>query len=646
MCDYPEHVPPERWASYARQQKALGLHFVRLAEFAWSRLEPSPGQYDWAWLDQAIETSVQAGLKVVLCTPTAAPPAWLVEQHPDILPVGRDGQVKGFGSRRHYDFSSPVFREHSRRITRAMAERYGQHPALIGWQTDNEFGWGDTAQSYSAAAHRAFQDWLQRKYGTLAALNDAWGNVFWSMEYSAWAQVPLPGQAVAEENPAHRLDFMRFSSAQVGAFQREQVEILREHSPGRFVTHNYMGFFSAFDHYAVSDGLDFASWDSYPTGTLEALKEWHLAEPGLALQFARTGHPDVTAFNHDLYRGICPSRTFWIMEQQCGQVNWAPTNPLPAQGAVRLWTEQAWAHGTQGVSYFRWRAATMGQEVMHSGLLRHNETPDRGYAEVQALKAADYPDEPIRNRVALLHDYESLWVYNMQPHAKSLNYWAQTFLYYRALRALGVDVDIIHPDQNLDSYDVIVAPALTVMTPERARHLEQAASHARLVFGPRTAFRTASACTPETGQFGPLTPLMGAGLLNYDSLPAGLTQNVTYQGKTFNATLWAESYELIGDKTQALGDYLGGPQDAQVAVSRHGNVTVIGAHSAELVSAVLEDTLTEAGLTTSRLPEGVRISRRGQQQLIQNWNDHEVWWKGQRLPPISTQEHQQVKENA
>lgn len=268
VCDYPEHVPPERWASYAQQQKALGLRFVRLAEFAWSRMEPRSGQYDWDWLDQAINVSVQAGLEIVLCTPTAAPPAWLVEQHPEILPVGRNGQVRGFGSRRHFDMCSPVFREYSRRITRAMAERYGQHPALIGWQTDNELGWGDTTQSYTPAARQAFQAWLRQRYGTLDTLNDAWGNVFWSMEYSAWSQIPLPGQAVAEENPAHRLDFLRFSSAQVAEFQREQLDILRECSLGRFVTHNYMGLHSGFDHYAVSKGLDFASWDSYPTGVL------------------------------------------------------------------------------------------------------------------------------------------------------------------------------------------------------------------------------------------------------------------------------------------------------------------------------------------------------------------------------------------
>ncbi|GGM22258.1 beta-galactosidase [Deinococcus aerophilus] len=644
VCDYPEQVPADRWAGYAAAQKALGLRFVRLAEFAWSRLEPRRGEYDWAWLDQAIATSTAAGLKVVLCTPTAAPPAWLIAQHPEILPTGRDGHVKTFGSRRHADFSSSVFREHSRRITRAMAERYGQMEAVVGWQTDNEFGWGDTAQSYSPAALAAFRGWLERRYGTLDALNEAWGNVFWSMEYTDWEQLPLPNRAVAEVNPAHTLDFLRFSSDQVAEFQEEQVAILRELSPGRFVTHNYMGFFGAFDHYRVSGCLDFASWDSYPTGTLQAIHEWKLTGPELAHDFARTGHPDVTAFNHDLYRGMVRrtvtqeqgrSPGFWVMEQQCGQVNWAPSNPLPAAGAVELWTAQAWAHGADAVSYFRWRAATMGQEVLHSGLLRHNETPDRGFAEVAALDPGQYPLGEVSARVALLHDYESLWLYNMQPHTEGLNYWAQTFAYYRALRSLGVDVDIIHADADLSGYAVVVAPALTLITPERARHLETAAQHAKVVFGPRTAFRTASGRTPETGQFGELGELIGASLLNYDSLYAGMTQTVMGNGGAAHpAQHWAESYHTTG--AQTLYRYHVGPLGGESAMIRNGNVTVIGAHSTDLIAEVLQATLNETQLGPTRLPEGVRVSRRGGVTLLQNWNAHEVMWQGQTLPPVSS----------
>ncbi|MFC4455478.1 beta-galactosidase, partial [Deinococcus sonorensis] len=456
VCDYPEHVPQDRWAVYAQQQKALGLTYVRIAEFAWALMEPAEGQYDWAWLDQAIETIAAEGLQVVLCTPTATPPAWLIRQHPEILPVDREGRVREFGSRRHYDFASPVFRAHSRRITRAMAERYGQHPAVIGWQTDNEFGCHDTARSWGGASAAGFPAWLEQRYGTLERLNEAWGNVFWSMDYQEWNQIRPPTLTVTEINPSHLLDFYRYASNTVQSFQEEQLEVLRELSPGRWVTHNFMIFESGFDHYKVAAQLDFASWDNYPTGMLEFFSGWMPEET--KLHYARTGHPDLVSFQHDLYRGLL-KRPIWVMEQQCGQVNWAPYNPLPADGAVQLWTAQAWAHGADVVSYFRWRAATMAQEVMHSGLLRHDETPDRGYTEVQALSLDAFPLGDIPARVALLHDYESLWLYDVQRHAAGLSYWAQVMAYYSALRRLGQDVDILHPDSDLSGYAVIVAPA-------------------------------------------------------------------------------------------------------------------------------------------------------------------------------------------
>ncbi|KEF35706.1 beta-galactosidase [Deinococcus sp. RL] len=636
VCDYPEHVPPERWSAYARQQRELGLTFVRLAEFAWSRLEPRPGEYDWAWLDRALEVAAAEGLGVVLCTPTATPPAWLIRAHPEILPHDREGRVRDFGSRRHYDFASPVYREHSRRITRALAERYGRHPAVVGWQTDNEFACHGTGRSYGGASAEAFPGWLRQKYGTLEALNAAWGNVFWSMEYSDWAQIRPPVLTVTEPNPAHVLDYFRFASDLIRDFQAEQVAILREGSPGRFVTHNFMIFESGFDHYEVARELDFASWDNYPTGMLE-----FFAPPGtgenLKTRYARTGHPDLVAFNHDLYRGLVGGSggSFWVMEQQCGQVNWAPYNPLPADGAVQLWTAQAWAHGADGVSYFRWRAATMAQEVLHSGLLRHDETPDRGYIEVAGLDPHQFPLGEVRARVALLHDYESLWLYDEQRHSAALSYWAQTVAYYAALRSLGVDVDVTSAKADLSGYAVIVAPAITLVTAQMAQQWGAAlAGGAHLVCGPRTAFRTPSGATWEEGQFGPLTPLVGAQLQQYDSLRPGLTQAVS---GGYAAQLWAESYRLRG--ARATHTYEGGPLNGQPAVIRQGNAVVVGAHSPSLIRDVLRGVLDEAGVPHTELPEGVRLSRRAGVTLVQNWNPEPVIWQGRTLPPVSFEVH-------
>lgn len=641
VCDYPEHVPEDRWATYARQQKELGLSYVRIAEFAWSRIEPREGEYDWAWLDRAVETLHAAGLRVVLCTPTATPPAWLIRAHPEILPTDAEGRLREFGSRRHYDFASPVYREHSRRITRALAERYGQHSAVVGWQTDNEFACHGTGRSYGGASAAAFPEWLRQQYGTLEALNVAWGNVFWSMEYSDWAQVRPPILTVTEPNPAHVLDYFRFASQLVAEFQADQVAILRECSPGRFITHNFMIFESGFDHYQVARGLDFASWDSYPTGMLE-----FFAPPGtgeaLKTRYARSGHPDLIAFNHDLYRGLLrgaggvgragpgtPNGP-WVMEQQCGPVNWAPFNPLPAPGAVALWTAQAWAHGCDVVSYFRWRAATAAQEVMHSGLLRHDETPARGLAEVAGLDTAPLVLGEVPARVALLHDYQSLWLYDAQPHSAALSYWAQTVTYYSALRSLGVDVDVVSAREELSGYALIVAPTITLVTAEMAaRWTAAVGAGARLVCGPRTAFRTPGGGTWDEGQFGPLSDLVGARLLNYDSLRPGLTQEVS---GGHHAHGWAESYRLQG--AEATHSYLGGPLDGQPAVIQLGRMTVVGAHSETLVRAVLHAALETAGIPSADLPEGLRISRRAGRTLLQNWSDGPLSWQGRTLEPL------------
>ena len=282
VCYYPEQWDPSRWQEDAARMAALGIRLVRIGEFAWSRIEPEPGRFEWEWLDRAIATLASAGLQVVLGTPTACPPKWLVDSYPDILAVGADGHPRGFGSRRHYCFSNETYRRESSRIVTAVAGRYGHEPAVVAWQTDNEYGCHDTVLSYSAAALRGFRRWLQQRYGDIGALNAAWGTVFWSQEYRSFDAIELPVGTVTEANPAHRLDFWRYSSQQVATFNREQVEILRRLAPGRSILHNFMGFSTDFDHYALSPDLDVAGWDSYPLGFLE----WLDVDPAEKTRFA------------------------------------------------------------------------------------------------------------------------------------------------------------------------------------------------------------------------------------------------------------------------------------------------------------------------------------------------------------------------
>ncbi|PZP08158.1 MAG: beta-galactosidase, partial [Sphingomonas hengshuiensis] len=232
-CYYPEHWPEEWWADDATRMAEMGLSRVRIGEFAWSRIEPTPGRYDWDWLDRAIATLHAAGLGVILGTPTATPPKWLVDAMPDMLAIDADGRPRRFGSRRHYCFSHAGYRAECARIVAALAERYGNHPAVVAWQIDNEYGCHDTAISYSDAAAAGFRRWLAERYGTVEALNTAWGNVFWSMEYRTFAEIAPPHLTVTEANPAHRIDWRRFASDEVVSFNRVQVDIVRAASPER-----------------------------------------------------------------------------------------------------------------------------------------------------------------------------------------------------------------------------------------------------------------------------------------------------------------------------------------------------------------------------------------------------------------------------
>jgi beta-galactosidase len=627
VCFYPEQWPRERWAPYARQMRELGIRYVRIAEFAWSRIEPRRGEFAWAWLDAAIAVLAAEGLRVVLCTPTATPPAWLVRAHPEILPVDREGRTLGFGSRRHYEPASPVYRAESRRITTAIAERYGEHPAVVGWQTDNEFGDHETGRSWGEVSLRGFRDWLRDRYGDLDALNHAWGTVFWSQEYGDWEEVGLPHLLPADPNPSHLLDFYRYRSEVIAVFQEEQVAILRRLSPGRWVTHNFMRFEDQFDHYRVAAPLDFASWDSYPTGGVE----FSPLTPDEKTRWARTGQPDLISFSHDLYRGILgENRGLWVMEQQAGQINWAPYNPLPARGAVALWTAQGYAHGCDVISYFRWRAATVAQELMHSGILRHDESLDRGGEEIAALELGGRPNAPVSARVVLLHDYESLWLYDAQPHNADATYWRQMMLFYTALRELGVDVDVRHPDQDLTGYDLVVAPAIELMGAGRARHLARVAREALFLAGPRTAYRTATGRVHEDGQPGPLTDLLGGKLRNFDSMRPGMSCHAG--GHTVE--IWAESYTPRG--ADALVTYDDGPMAGEAAVTRHGNALALGAWSPALIREVIAALLAERGIPHALLPEGVRVAHRGDSAVWMNFNEAPATLPdGSLLGPVS-----------
>ncbi|WP_306417876.1 beta-galactosidase [Roseinatronobacter sp. S2] len=619
VCYYPEHWREDIWPDDARRMAAAGLTWVRIGEFAWSRLEPEPGVLEFDWLDRAIDILGQAGLKVVLGTPTATPPRWMLARHPDMLAVDAHGRPRNFGSRRHYCFNHQGYLGECKRIVTALAERYGKNPHVAAWQTDNEYGCHDTTLSYSGAAKAAFRDWLGQKYQSPQALNQAWGNIFWSMDYASFDEIDLPNLTVTEPNPAHVMDFRRFSSDQVVAFNRAQTDILRRHSAAP-IAHNYMGRVTEFDHFAVGADLDIASWDSYPIGFLSDRLE---ATPAHKAAFLRQGDPDFQAFHHDLYRAVGRGR-WWVMEQQPGPVNWAPYNPAPLPGMVRLWTWEAFAHGAEAVCYFRWRQAPFAQEQMHAGLLRPDSAPAPGLAEAAqvAQELRDMPDAACgKGDVALIFDYASAWAWDIQPQGADFDYFRLVFAWYRALRRLGLNVDILPADaDDLSDWKLVLAPGLFTLSDTLRAALPNCGG--TVVFGPRANAKTANFAIPVP--LPPALPGLDMRVARVESLPPGAGIALEGGGTFIH---WAE--EVEGAATVALRR-----ADGMAALVGTGPLRYLaGWPDDDTLRAILRHLCAGQGIETLDLPDALRTRQAGAQRFWFNHGTTPLSWNGRTIPP-------------
>jgi beta-galactosidase len=617
VCYYPEQWDRSKWPDDLTAMRELGLRYVRIGEFAWSRLEPAPGKYQMGWLQEVLDLAGERGLSVVLGTPTATPPKWLVDRMPDMLPIDQEGRPKKFGSRRHYCFSHSGYRAESARIVTKLAETFGQHPALAAWQTDNEYGCHGTILSYSDAARVGFRTWLEDKYEAIERLNQAWGNVFWSMEYESFDEIDLPNLTATEPNPAHVLDFHRFSSDQVKSFNREQVEIIRRLSPERTILHNFMGEFLGFNHFDVARDLDAASWDSYPLGalTLLDLPESHKRK------FLRSGDPDFPAFHHDLYR-TCGRGRWWVMEQQPGPVNWAPYNPSPYPGMVRLWTHEAFAHGAEVVSYFRWRQAPFAQEQMHSGINRPDGTPDAATAEIretakELAKASSRPNPQIEaSPVALIFDYEAAWTLATQPNRESFDYFTLALSFYRSARRLGLNVDVLPQTADFHAYKLLLVPSLPILRPELIASLKTFRGSA--LIGPRTGSKTSDFQIPSNLPPGPLQELFPMRVVRAESLPDFGPILLSWKGVNYQCQYWMEQIETpaIPWITSANGD--------AVALTHEAFTYLASVPEQSLLDAMVEDIVTRTDIPTIRLSDGLRTRVRGDLRYFFNYGPTKV----------------------
>ncbi len=631
VCYYPEHWDRTQWASDAEQMVKAGISVVRIGEFAWSRLEPQREAWEFEWLDEAIATLGNAGLKVILGTPTATPPKWLIDEHPEILAVDSYGRPRRFGSRRHYCFSSPAYAKETIRIVTRLAQRYGEINTVIAWQTDNEYGCHDTVRSYSPAATLAFRQWLNHRYGDIAALNAAWGTVFWSQEYQRFDQIDLPNLTVTEPNPSHVLDFYRFSSDQVIAYNRLQTDIVRKFSPGRDIYHNFMGHFTDFDHFALSRDIDVASWDSYPLGFL--VQENY--QRGDQETYLRQGHPDFAGFHHELYRACGlqngqRSARWAVMEQQPGPVNWAPSNPAPLKGMVRLWGHEVRGHGGEMVSYFRWRQAPFAQENLHAGLLRFDGASAQGLGEVHSLSdevsktaALDFTATPAR--VALVFDYDTQWMSQIKPQGEGWDYFRLAMRFFESARSLGLGVNIVPPGASLEGYDIVLVPSLI--------HLSEAAmdafksTKAQIVFGPRMG--TMSECMHMVSCA--WAPLMPIEVTRSESFPAWFSQEGEATSKLFSAedvyiTDWLDHVETQLVPLATVNGH--------GIIYQHANKWMIaGVPTDSFLKKIMHAVCGAALVPVTELPEGVRLHHgetKDGEQVLQAVNYSA---QSQTLPP-------------
>jgi beta-galactosidase len=485
---YPEQWPEERWLVDARLMAEAGIRVVRMAEFSWSTLEPRRGALDFGWLDRAVSLMAAHGIDVVLGTPTAAPPGWLIAEHPDILPVDREGRVFPFGHRRHYCPNNAAYHEESRRIVAALAERYGADERVVAWQIDNEFG----ERCYCPRCEVAFREWLKERYGSLYRLNASWGTAFWSHTYSSWdhirvppaGDVPLPeGFMRASPSPAHALDYFRFASDSFVRYQRLQFEEIRR-SSDLPITHNLRGFgFKELDYQKLAADLDFLAWDNYPL--LSARNGW--LEPAL---------------NCDAIRGL-KDVPFWVMEQQVGPLGWE-TIRTPRRGQMRLHTYQMVAHGAEVVSYFRWRSARFGIEQHWYGVLDHDGRPNRRLRElgelareleqVDGLLVETVPDA----QAAVVYDYDARFALELQPTNPALAHLDALRAHYGALKRQGVEVELRAPTADLSAYRLVAAPSLYVVDEDVAAALRAYVERGGLlVLGPRSGFKDRANAVPE-----------------------------------------------------------------------------------------------------------------------------------------------------
>ena len=607
---YPEQWPEAEWGADLARMRAAGMNMVRIGEFAWSSLEPAEGRYELDWMERAVAAAARHGMVTIIGTPTDTPPAWMTTKYPEILRVAEDGSRLQHGSRRHFSIGSEKYRELCRRIVEQLALRFGKNPNVVAWQIGNEY----TEDSFDPESRTRFHRWLEKKYGTLDALNRSWMTAYWSQTYTEWSQVPM---TTGRANPGLLLEHKRFVTDTWRDFQRNQTEVLRRHvEPRQVITTNLggLGWANRFNRQLVSADLDVISWDEYlGSGWFDKSKNG-------------TGHLDPlrSGATHDLVRGW-KQKNFWVMEMPPGFVDWGSVSNSLDRGETRAMAWHAVGHGADCIAYWQWRSALNGQEQYHGSLVGPDGEPVPVYAEV-ARAGAEFAKvgpvlagtEPV-SEVAVIHDYDSRWAIEFNPFSNRYEQMQILIDYYRALRERTQAVDIVTPAMDLSRYKLVVAPSLNVVSPELATKLaEYVRAGGHLVLGPRTGMKDAFNALNRERQPGPLSPSVGARVEQFYAL----LEDVPLAGDwgAGKATVWAERLDRLAPDVEVVlrfgagNDWLSG---APAAIRRKLGRGTIGFLGSVVDTALMDELarrwVAEAGVATDTViaaPAGVKVSRR------------------------------------
>lgn len=598
-ADYnPEQWSREVWAEDVRLMREAGVNIVNLGIFSWARVQTGPDTWDFTWLDEVMDLLHDNGITVDLATATASPPAWLTTAHPEILPVTHTGETLWPGARQHWRPTSPVFREHALRLAEAMAERYGNHPALVAWHVSNELGCHNI-YDYSEDAATAFRGWLRHRYGTLDALNHAWGTAFWSQNYTDWEQILPPRLAASHANPTQQLDFKRFSSDALLEYFRAEREILRRFTPHVPVTTNFM----VMGHIT---GMNYAEW----AHEVDFVSNDHYVHPG-------PQRLDELSFSANLTSGLARGRPWYLMEHSTSAVNWQPVNVPKAPGELSRDSLLHVAHGADAVCYFQWRQSAAGAEKYHSAMVPHAGADSRVFREVTELGRVLGEDlvevagtERRRSRTAIIIDWESRWAVERDSLPRSgLDHHQEALDWYSAFLDLGVRADVVPSDAPLEGYDTVIAPMLNVLPQDVADHLTAYVNGGgHLVTTYFSGVVDQNDHVHPGGSPGPLRELLGIRVEEFAPLLDGASLALD-DGSV--ATLWSDDLTVIDPSVTVLASYDSGYLSGQPAITRRsapggGSATYVSTHlDRKDLTALLKKLLETFGVH-SELPEDLR----------------------------------------